>query len=241
MNPYDNPEFFEKYSQMSRSKDGLAGAREWQTLKAILPDFQNKRVLDLGSGYGWHCMYAVEQGATSVIGVESSRKMLEVAEEKTESSKIEYVHGKMEEVEFAASSFDIVLSSLAFHYIEDYDSLIQKIYKMLKTGGNLTFTVEHPIFTAYGSQDWYYDEDGKTLHFPVDNYFYEGEREAIFLGEQMTKYHRTLTTYMSTLLSSGFQIEKVAEPEPPEDMLDQPGLIDEMRRPMMLIISIRKK
>lgn len=183
MNPYDNPEFFEKYSQMSRSKDGLAGAGEWQTLKAILPDFQNKRVLDLGSGYGWHCMYAVEQGATSVIGVESSRKMLEVAEEKTESSKIEYVHGKMEEVEFAASSFDIVLSSLAFHYIEDYDSLIQKIYKMLKTGGNLTFTVEHPIFTAYGSQDWYYDEDGKTLHFPVDNYFYEGEREAIFLGE----------------------------------------------------------
>ena len=240
MNIYDNPHFFEKYSQMSRSKEGLSGAGEWSTLKELLPEFKNKKVLDLGSGYGWHCMYAAEKGASSVIGVELSEKMLEIAKEKSNSPKIKYIHKNLEEVNFPAESFDIILSSLVFHYIEDYERLIQKLYEMLKPNGHLIFTVEHPVFTAYGSQDWYYDENDEILHFPVDRYFYEEKREAVFLGEKMTKYHRTMTTYIDTLLRNDFCIKKVVEPKPPKNMLEQEGMLDEMRRPMMLIISATK-
>lgn len=57
----------------------------------------------------------------------------------------------------------------------------------------------------------------------------------------MTKYHRTLTTYLNTLLVNGFEITNIIEPQPPEDMLDIPGMRDEMRRPMMLITAARKK
>lgn len=78
-NIYNNEKFFESYSQMTRSQQGLDGAGEWQTLKRLLPDFKKKRVLDLGCGYGWHCLYAAEHGAASVIGVDISEKMLEVA------------------------------------------------------------------------------------------------------------------------------------------------------------------
>lgn len=53
--------------------------------------------------------------------------------------------------------------------------------------------MEHPVFTSQGTQDWWYDEKVEILHFPVDNYYYEGPRQANFLGEQVTKYHRTLT------------------------------------------------
>ena len=143
-------------------------------------------------------------------------------------------------MEFPDESFDIILSSLVFHYIEDYDPLIRRLYKMLKPNGNLIFTVEHPTFTAYESQDWYYDENGEILHFPIDRYFYEGEREAVFLDQKMTKYHRTITTYVDTLLQNGFSIDRVVEPMPPKNMLDQAGMLDEMRRPMMLIISAIK-
>ena len=45
-NKYDDDIFFQKYSQMSRSQKGLAGAGEWETLKKMLPDFKGKRVLD---------------------------------------------------------------------------------------------------------------------------------------------------------------------------------------------------
>ena len=59
-NKYDDEKFFHQYSQMSRSVDGLKGAGEWHVLQKMLPDFQGKRVLDLGCGFGWHCQYAIE-------------------------------------------------------------------------------------------------------------------------------------------------------------------------------------
>ena len=86
-----------------------------------------------------------------------------------------------------------------------------------------------------------YSKKGEILHFPVDNYYYEGQRQAIFLGEEVIKYHRTLTTYLNTLLEKGFELQHVIEPKPPKDMMDLPGMKDEMRRPMMLLISARKR
>ena len=119
--------------------------------------------------------------------------------------------------------------------------MIQKISTWLVKDGQFVFSVEHPVFTAYGNQDWYYGADGEILHFPVDHYYYEGKRDAVFLGEHVTKYHRTLTTYLQILLQNGFSILDVIEPMPPEDMMDLPGMKDEMRRPMMLLISAQKQ
>ena len=239
-NKYDNPVFFEKYSQMSRSKEGLAGAGEWEDFRKILPAFSGKTVLDLGCGYGWHCIYAAEQGAVHVTGVDLSEKMLEVARAKTSFPQVEYVRSAIEDLDFPQESFDVVFSSLAIHYLEDFPEFVKKVRGWLKPGGDFVFSVEHPIFTAYGSQDWYYNEAGKILHFPVDNYFYEGKREARFLGEDVVKYHRTLTTYLDTLLTGGFSLRRVKEPQPPERMLDIPGMKDELRRPMMLLVAANK-
>ncbi|MGL5119846.1 MAG: hypothetical protein ACRC7H_11740, partial [Plesiomonas shigelloides] len=62
-----------------------------------------------------------------------------------------------------------------------------------------------------------------------------------FLGENVTKYHRTLTTYLSTLISNGFKIKNVVEPMPSEKLLNEVlGMKEELRRPMMLIVSVEK-
>lgn len=236
-NKYDNPEFFTKYSQMTRSLKGLAGAGEWETLEKMLPDFQGKRVLDLGCGFGWHCQYAIEHGASAVTGVDLSEKMLEVAREKT-SAEIRYIRTPVEEAAFPANSFEVVVSSLTFHYLVSFEDIARKVYNWLTSGGDFVFSVEHPIFTAQGSQDFTRDAEGNPLFFPVDNYFYEGQRDTTFLGEKVTKYHKTLTTYISALLQAGFTITGVVEPQPPEHMVA--GMKDELRRPMMLIISARK-
>lgn len=240
-NKYDDPVFFAKYAQMDRSRLGLRGAGEWRTLEPMLPDFAGRDVLDLGCGYGWHCIYAMEHGAASVTGVDLSEKMLAVAREKTHYPEVTYLRNSIEDVQFPAESFEIVLSSLALHYVASFEAVVQKIHACLTKGGSFVFSVEHPIFTAYGSQDWYYDAGGKILHFPVDNYFYEGERQAVFLGEPVTKYHKTLTTYLNGLLENGFELLHVVEPQPPAHMLSIAGMKDELRRPMMLIVSARKK
>lgn len=239
-NKYDNELFFQKYSQMPRSQLGLKGAGEWSEFQKLLPDFSGKRVLDLGCGYGWHCKYAAQQGAEYVLGTDISRRMLETARKINPAPEIEYRHAAMEDLDVPDASFDVVISSLAFHYVEDFSQLVSNICRWLKAGGDFVFSVEHPVFTAYGTQDWFYAPDGTILHFPVDHYYEEGKRDAIFLEEHVVKYHRTLTTYMDALLNNGFVLRRVVEPQPPEDMMDLPDMRDEMRRPMMLLVSCRK-
>lgn len=241
-NKYDDKSFFDKYSNMERSKSGLEGAGEWHELKKMLPDFQDKRVLDLGCGFGWHCRYAIENGAKSVIGIDISQNMLNEARSKTKSEKILYICMPIENIDFPDNSFDVIISSLALHYIQSFDDVLSKISKCILSGGEFIFSVEHPIFTAQGTQDWYYDDEGNILHWPVDKYFTEGVRNANFLGEEVIKYHRTLTTYLNILIKAGFEITRIVEPKPTEDLIYTiPGMLDELRRPMMLLVSAIKR
>lgn len=241
-NKYDDSIFFDKYSNMERSKNGLVSAGEWHELKKLLPSFQGKRVLDLGCGFGWHCQFAIENGAKSVIGVDISQKMLSQARDKTKSDHIQYICMPMEDINFSVDSFEVVISSLAFHYVQSFEDILRKISNCLSKGGEFVFSVEHPIFTACGTQDWYYDNQGNLLHWPVDKYFTEGVRKTNFLGEEVIKYHRTLTTYLNSLIKLGFEITGVIEPKPAENLLyTVPGMLEELRRPMMLLVSARKK
>lgn len=241
-NKYDDAAFFQQYSQMPRSVLGLQGAGEWHALKKLLPDFQGKRVLDLGCGFGWHCRYAAEGGAGQVVGIDLSRRMLQQAKERNHAPNITYRRMSIEEYEYPAGEFDVVISSLAFHYVEDFASLSRKVAQCLKEEGDFVFSVEHPVFTAHGTQEWYCDGEGVPLHWPVDRYFEEGKRTACFLGERVVKYHRTLTTYLGCLLQAGFSITAVVEPMPAPEMLAAiPQMKEELRRPMMLLVAAKKK
>lgn len=240
-NKYDEPAFFAQYSQMNRSLQGLRGAGEWHQLQTLLPDFRDKHLLDLGCGFGWHCTYAVEQGAASALGIDLSEKMICQARERNSMPHIEYRCMAIEDYDFPGQAYDIVLSSLTLHYLESFDDLCRKIHHTLRPGGTFVFSVEHPVFTAYGNEDWYRNASGDILHWPVDQYFTEGPRLAGFLGSEVVKYHKTLTTYVNGLLRAGFEITGLIEPEPDPSMLDLPGMRDELRRPMMLLVSAVRK
>ncbi|MGN6713899.1 class I SAM-dependent methyltransferase [Anaerocolumna jejuensis] len=240
-NKYDQAAFFAQYAKMERSEKGLIGAGEWYIFKDMLPDFAGKHVLDLGCGYGWHCRYIIEEGAASVTGIDISKKMLSKAKEINLLEGVNYKQAAIEDVEFPDGSFDIIISSLAFHYIQSYDTLIQNVYHWLRAGGSFVFSVEHPVFTAEGGQDWEYDGKGNKLHWKVDRYFYEEKRDTSFLGEKVVKYHRTITTYINELLKQGFKILSVKEPIPAASMMERvPEMQDELRRPMMLLVAAEK-
>jgi len=241
-NKYDNDHFFYQYSQMSRSVNGLKGAGEWHVLKKMFPDFKGKHVLDLGCGFGWHCKYAMEQGAVAVLGIDLSEKMLAEARKINSLPGITYRGMAIEDFDFPVGTFDVVISSLAFHYLEDFGSICDKVHSCLCDGGTFVFSVEHPIFTAQGLQDWYYDQHGRRMHWPVDQYANQGIRKANFLGEEVVKYHKTLTTYIDSLIKSAFELTGISEPEPEKSLLESiPEMKDELRRPMFLILSATKK
>jgi SAM-dependent methyltransferase len=235
-NKYDQPEFFAEYSRMPRSIHGLAAGLEWTTFRALLPDLHNKRVLDLSCGFGWHCRYAHEHGASKVIGIDLSEKMLERARYTTDTPRIEYQRCAIEDINFSVNQFDIVISSLALHYVESFDLVCRKVHHALTSNGLFLFSVEHPIFTALPTQDWYYGPTGERLHWPIDNYQKEGRRQTNWLTDNVIKYHRTMATYVNTLIKFGFRITNLEEPKPEPDISD-PDVQDQSRRPPFLLIA----
>ena len=236
-NEYDNERFFEEYARMPRSMEGLSAAGEWHQLKPLFPDLWGKRVLDLGCGYGWHCKFAAEQGAAQVLGIDLSERMIREAERRSGGAPIEYRICGIENYEYPESQWDCTVSNLALHYIADIEEVFRKVYRTLKPGGVFLLNMEHPVFTAAPGQDWLFREDGTPLCWPVDSYFLPGERQTHFLGCDVTKQHHTLTQILMGLLRSGFELAAVEEAQPPEEMLALPGMQDELRRPMMLLVK----
>lgn len=233
MNQYDNPEFFNAYAQMSRSQFGLEGAGEWHQLRRLFPDVQDKRVLDLGCGYGWHCKYAADHGAESVLGIDQSERMICEAEHRNADEVITYQVCDLLEYDYPEENFDLVVSNLVLHYIEDLDRIYRLIHRTLKSGGVFLMNIEHPTFTAGVNQQ--FAADGT---WPVDNYYCPGERVTNFLGYEVRKQHHTLTQILGGLLKVGFRLDAVEEAMPPEEWRDQ--MPDEMRRPMMLLLKTEK-
>ncbi|MHB9027379.1 MAG: class I SAM-dependent methyltransferase [Candidatus Latescibacterota bacterium] len=240
-NTYDDKQFFDQCAKMSRSQQGLSGAGEWYQFKALFPDLNGKSVLDLGCGYGWHCKYAVECVAKLARGIDSSEKIIHAAKEKNSDPNIIYQVCGLDDFDYPADSYDCVISNLALHYISDIDAIFRKIYVTLKADGVFLLNIEHPVFTAGVKQDWCYDSNGKPQHWPVDGYFYPGERVAEFLGQNIRKQHHTLTQILMGLIHAGFRLEVVEEAMPNAEMLNIPGMSDEMRRPMMLLMKALKQ
>ncbi|WP_431034642.1 class I SAM-dependent methyltransferase [Pseudomonas yamanorum] len=239
-NIYDTEVFFEGYSKMGRSVEGLAGAPEWPALQAMLPSMPGLKVVDLGCGYGWFSRWAQEQGAEQVLGLDVSQKMLARAKEMTSTSAITYGIADLEKLDLPDAAFDLAYSSLAFHYIVDLKGLFARIHQALVPGGRLVFSIEHPIFMAPRQPGWLIDEQGRKS-WPVDSYQLEGPRVTNWLADGVIKQHRTVGTLLTLLIQAGFTLTHVDEWGPSEaDLKARPALAEELERPMMLLVAAHR-
>jgi SAM-dependent methyltransferase len=239
-NIYDNQEFFEGYSRLNRSVEGLDGAPEWPALRALLPDLRGLGVLDLGCGFGWFCRWARRQGAARVLGIDVSERMLAQSRATTRDPAITYARADMEDFELPPGSFDLVYSALALHYVENLDRLMGKVHRSLVPGGSLVFSVEHPMFTAPTKPGWSADADGRKT-WPIDAYLDEGPRSTDWLAKGVIKQHRTLATYLNMLIGLGFAICHLEEWGPTEEQIrSRPNLADEHQRPPFLLVAAKR-
>ena len=241
-NIYDNPLFFDGYKKIRDNKVNANNLFEIPALFSMLPDLTGKDVLDLGCGFGEHCKQFISEGANKVVGIDISEKMLEVARKENSSDKITYIHMPMEDIGQLTGKFDIVISSLAFHYVEDFSGVVKNIYRLLSANGILVFSQENPICTCHsGGNRWTRDENGKKLYVNLANYGVEGERESVWFVDNVKKYHRTFSTIVNTLVDSGFIIKKMIEPLPTDELLEKhPDYIDLLHKPDFLLIKAKK-
>lgn len=242
-NIYDTPDFFAGYSQMERFGSGWTRALEQPLLLNLLPQPDGLLVLDLGCGAGQLSHHLATAGAAEVVAIDVSETMLRLARSERGHPRVTYRQQPIEELRFRDGRFDLIVSSLALHYVEDYRGLVRRIGSWLKPGGVLVYSTEHPIYTArLPGEGWIADQNGKRVGWRIDNYFHEGLRKERWFVEGVRKYHRTMSTLLDGLLDAGLRIERVIEPAPTSERLEQrPHERDELRRPMFLLVRATKE
>jgi 2-polyprenyl-3-methyl-5-hydroxy-6-metoxy-1,4-benzoquinol methylase len=237
-NIYDDPRFFAGYAQMERFGSGWDRAVEHSSFLALLPNVQDLRVLDLGCGAGQLAQYLAAAGAAEVHGVDVSRRMIDLARTERAHPRVTYSLGPIEALDFPPDRFDLVVSSLALHYVEDYEAVVRRVGQWLVSGGIFVYSTEHPIYTArLPNNGWVVDDQRRRTNWAIDNYAEEGFRFEHWFVDGVRKYHRTLSTLLNGLIEAGLGIERVVEPVPSEDWLRRhPNDTDERRRPMFLLL-----
>ena len=215
---YDNEVFFANFKRLRESDINFNDIIETPIITAMLPVLHGKRVLDIGCGLGQHALQYAEMGARSVLGVDISEKMLAYAREHHAAANITYRLLPFEQLEELDETFDVVTSSLAFDYAEDFGLLMKKIHALLNGSGVLVFSMSHPIATAY---DGVYDrytrtQSGERLYANLRNYGIEGVRHIRWVVEDYELYHRTVSTLINGMTAAGFIIEACQESRLPE-------------------------
>ncbi len=239
-NIYDNPDFFAAYSRLPRSVHGLEGAPEWPVLRALLPNPAGLNVLDLGCGFGWFCRFAAGQGAASVLGVDVSRNMLDRARGETVTDIVRYERADLEDYAPPAAAFDLVHSSLVFHYLAGLDGLLARVASALAPGGRLVCSVEHPLLTAHTPPGWIVDGAGREV-WPVTGYLDEGPRVSDWLAPGVVKRHRTVEGYVGAVLRAGLRLTDLVEWAPsPEQIAARPEWARERERPFFLLLAAER-
>ncbi len=238
-NIFDNETFFEGYKNIRDREHNANIVYEIPALFSMMPDLCGKKVLDMGCGFGEHCKQFVESGAAKVVGIDISEKMLAVARTENADEKIEYANMSIEDIDGIDEKFDIVVSSLALHYVEDFPGVVKKVYNLLSPGGTFIFSQEHPLLTSKVA--WIKDENGEKTGVHIANYGIEGLRELTWFVDGVQKYHRMFSTVINALAENGFIIEKVIEPLPSEEMLIQyPKYKSKLHKPDFLLFKARK-
>jgi ubiquinone/menaquinone biosynthesis C-methylase UbiE len=238
-NIYDDPDFFDGYSRLPRSVEGLDAAAEFPMMRSMLPPMRGLRVVDLGCGFGWFCRWARAHGATSALGIDVSTNMLTRAAADTDDGGITYRQLDLEQLTLPPGEFDLAYTSLTLHYLRDLDALFSTVRRALAPGGTLVASVEHPVFTAPTAAEWVRDANGRAI-WPLDGYRREGPRVTNWLAPGVVKQHRTIETYVSTLLRHGFTLTHLHEWGPTDEQVtDHPEWEIERDRPPFLLFAGR--
>ncbi len=196
----------ESYAALVDTKPHNAYYERPATL-SLLPEVQGKRVLDAGCGSGFYAEWLLDHGA-EVVAFDANEKMVAFTRERVGDRARVLQAALGEPLDFLAdAAFDVVLSPLTMDYVEDWRGIFAEFHRVLKVGGHLLFSMEHP----YAKYD---DHRGTSTYFETERveYRWTGFGQAV----QVPSYRRPLSEVLNPLIEAGFTLERILEPRPTE-------------------------
>ncbi|MFU1794318.1 class I SAM-dependent methyltransferase [Paenibacillus azoreducens] len=193
------------------AESGANAYYERPAMLAFLPqDMTGCSVLDAGCAAGWYTEQMAGRGA-EVAAIDVSPEMVEAAQRRVGSRAGVQVQDLSEALPFAGETFDLILSSLTLHYVEDWQPVFAEFRRVLKPGGRLLFSVHHPFmdFTVFDRPDYFARE------LIVDRWTKKeaGEVEVAFYRRPLQEIINTTTDY--------FILDKMIEPLPVKEFLER--------------------
>ena len=176
----------------------------------LLGDVKGKRVLDLGCGGGQNLIALARQGAQG-IGVDFSDEQLRFARKLAEQEevKIDFREGDVADLAILpADNVDVVISTMAFHYVDDLSRVFRQVHRVLRNGGTFVFSTMHPF------NDLFKKTTSGDTTIAYSHYESGAIVEARPSGSPLRRYHHSFSDIYNGLTRSGFAVDNVIEPEP---------------------------
>ena len=235
---YDDDRVFATYMR-HRSRDETPNdTLEKPDLLDLIGSPAGQRVLDLGCGSARIGRELLAAGAIAYLGVEPSQNMVGEARETLAGTSGRVAVATIEDWEYPADAFDLVISRLALHYVDDVELTFRQVFRTLTAGGRFVFSVEHPVITSCARS---YPEGSKRQDWIVDDYYVPGRRVTRWMGQDVVKYHRTLEQYFDGLQQAGFLVDGLREGRPRrERFLREKTYLRRLRIPLFLLMAARK-
>jgi len=178
-------------------------------------DVAGRRVLDFGCGGGQNAVACGLSGAAAVVGVDPSRRQLDSARSLAGRAGVtvefrDLSHAGLTDL---LGTIDIVLSVYAMQFVADIRATLAWIAALLRPGGILVLSVDHPVRLA---GEWRDDE------FIIEDYFVGGWQSWPYdfpeagLQVTMRRFRRTTAEWVDAVLAAQFTLRRLCEPLPPE-------------------------
>jgi ubiquinone/menaquinone biosynthesis C-methylase UbiE len=222
---------------------------------ALLPDVRGLSGLDIGCGEGHNTRLLAERGAR-VSAIDVSDVFIKYAQQEEERTprNIDYRVASAVALPFGDASFDFAVAFMSLMDIPETSRVLAEAHRILKPGGFLQFSIEHPCFATPHRRNLR-NPAGVTYAIEVGDYFrrLQGEIAEWIFGAappnvrmglrpfKTPRFTRPIGEWLNLLIDTGFTIERVEEPTPSAETVQAcPDMQDAQVVAYFLHVRVRK-
>lgn len=172
---------------------------------SILENLKFKSVLDAGCAGGVYSEWLINHQA-EVVAIDINHKMVELTKQRLKNQGKVYQVDLNQPLTFLDNmSFDLIVSSLTMHYLENWENIFQEFYRILLPEGLFLFSTHHPFmdFQLFEKTDYFNTE-----------LIEDSWQSFSDIPVRVRFYRRPLSSMSSALAKAGFIIKQIIEPYP---------------------------
>jgi len=203
---------------------------ERPAMRSLVGDVAGLRVLDVACGAGSFSQEMFDEGA-KVTACDGSSEMLQIARDRISRDISLHHQDCSDSFDWATdASFDLVVMSLAYHYLNDHASFLREMHRVLSNDGALVISTHHPI------DDW------RRLDGPYFATELNTDTWAV-AGQDVVSWRMPLSAITGHFYQAGFVIEQLIEPRPSEALASAaPGVAAKLEDcPAFILFRLLKR